>query len=94
MKMDIYRIEQMLNGSASRDEIGERNPSGVQGFLYNAFNGMENSYGPTAVHKKSLATSKSLFAKANMAVDQLSKVSIPAIEKALKQAGAPYINGE
>jgi hypothetical protein len=55
---------------------------------------MENSYGPTAVHKKSLATSKSLFAKANMAVDQLSKVSIPAIEKALKQAGAPYINGE
>ena len=90
MKEKIAHIETMLNGSPSREEIGERNPSGVQGFLYNAFNGMENSYGPTAIHKKSLATAKSLYAKTLIEVNQLSNM-IPKISEALNDAGAPYI---
>ena len=51
---------------------------------------MENSYGPTAIHKKSLATAKSLYAKTLIEVNQLSNM-IPKISEALNEAGAPYI---
>ncbi len=91
LKAALAAIEQMLNGSSSRDEIGERNPSGVQRYLYNAFNGMDNSYGPTEVHKKSLSTAQSMLVKVQQQVDAITEKTIPEIEAALKKAEAPYI---
>ena len=91
LKNAIAKIDQMLSGSSSRDEIGERNPSGVQRYLYNAFNGMDNSYGPTGVHKQSLATAKSMLVKAQEAINAISDKTIPKIQEALKAVGAPYI---
>ena len=91
LKAALAAIEQMLNGSSSRDEIGERNPSGVQRYLYNAFNGMDNSYGPTEVHKKSLSTAQSMLVKVQQQVDAITEKTIPEIEAALKKTEAPYI---
>ncbi|MDA9571875.1 glycosyl hydrolase [Flavobacteriaceae bacterium] len=91
LKAALAAIEQMLNGSSSRDEIGERNPSGVQRYLYNAFNGIDNSYGPTEVHKKSLSTAQSMLVKVQQQVDAITEKTIPEIEAALKKTEAPYI---
>ena len=91
LKAALAAIEKMLNGSSSKDEIGERNPSGVQRYLYNAFNGMDNSYGPTEVHKKSLSTAQSMLVKVQQQVDAITEKTIPEIEAALKKAEAPYI---
>jgi hypothetical protein len=88
---EIAATEKLLNGSSSRNEIGERNPAGVQQYLYNSFNGMDNSYGPTGVHKKSLAIAKNMLVKVQKKIDEISGLMIPEIEKALKDAKAPYI---
>ena len=90
---EIDAIKRMLSGSPSRSEIGERNPAGMQNYLYNAMNGMENSYGPTAVHKKSFAIAKKMLANIKGKVTAVD-ASFGPIEDALKAAGAPYINGQ
>jgi hypothetical protein len=90
---EIDAIKRMLSGSPSRSEIGERNPAGMQNYLYNAMNGMENSYGPTAVHKKSFAIAKKMLANIKGKVTAVD-ASFGPIEDALKASGAPYINGQ
>lgn len=82
-----------LSGSPSRSEIGERNPATMQSYLYNAMNGMENSYGPTGINKKSYEIAKKMLTTIKAKVEALDS-SITPIEKALKAAGAPYINGQ
>lgn len=82
-----------LSGSPSRSEIGERNPAIIQSYLYNAMNGMENSYGPTGINKKSYEIAKKMLTTIKAKVEALDS-SITPIEKALKAAGAPYINGQ
>ena len=82
-----------LSGSPSRSEIGERNPASMQSYLYNAMNGMENSYGPTGINKKSYEIAKKMLTTIKAKVEALDS-SITPIEKALKTAGAPYINGQ
>ena len=82
-----------LSGSPSRSEIGERNPATMQSYLYSAMNGMENSYGPTGINKKSFEIAKKMLTTIKAKVEALDS-SITPIEKALKAAGAPYINGQ
>ena len=82
-----------LSGSPSRSEIGERNPATMQSYLYNAMNGMENSYGPTGINKKSFEIAKKMLTTIKAKVEALDS-SITPIEKALKAAGAPYVNGQ
>jgi hypothetical protein len=94
LKTDITKIKKMLSGSPSRSEIGERNPAGMQSYLYNAFNGMESTYGPTGLHKQSLATAKELLKTVKARVRKMNETHISEIEDALKAAGAPYINGQ
>ena len=77
-----------LSGSPSRSEIGERNPATMQSYLYNAMNGMENSYGPTGINKKSFEIAKKMLTTIKAKVEALDS-SITPIEKALKAAGAP-----
>ena len=91
LKAAIISTDQMMNGSSSRSEIGERNPSGIQNYLYGAISGMDSSYGPTGLHKKSLSTAKSMLVKAKEMVSKITNSMIPPIEKELKEAGAPYI---
>jgi len=91
LKAAITSVDKLLGGSPSKDEIGERNPAGVQTYLYGAFDGMGNTYGPTAVHKNSLAIAKSMLVKVKSAVEQLTNTMIPEIEAALEAADAPYI---
>ena len=83
LKVAIASVDFMLEGSPSKEEIGERNPSGVQRYLYNV-DGMGHSYGPTALHKKSLEIAKSMLVKVETEVDKIVNSMIPKIEEALK----------
>ena len=93
LKNAIDVIEKMLNGSDSRSAIGERNPAGMQNYLSNAMSGMRNSYGPTGVHRKSYETAKKILISVKAKVINI-EASILPIEAALKNAGAPHINGQ
>jgi hypothetical protein len=56
--------------------------------------GLNNSYGPTPLHAKSLEIAKELFGELKAEVEAINQQRIPEIEWALKAAGAPYIIGQ
>ena len=94
LKADLIRIKKSISGSPSKSEVGEKNPSGLDNYLYNATTGLRNSYGPTPLHMKSLEIAKKLLSDLRKEVTSINNIQIPEIEKALKEAGAPYIMGQ
>ena len=94
LKADLTRIKRNLSGSPSRSEVGEKNPSGLRKFLYNAMAGLKNSYGPTPLHSKSLEITKQLLSELESELVTISEIKIPEIEADLKEAEGPYIIGQ
>ncbi|MBL7471264.1 WD40/YVTN/BNR-like repeat-containing protein [Robertkochia sediminum] len=87
----VYAIEQQVDGSASKNEVGERNAPNVSSFMQTAMGGMRTTYGPTPLHLQSLEHAKALSAKAKENIDILANETLPAIEARLKAANAPVI---
>lgn len=83
-----------MEGSPARNAIGERNPAGMQTFLYIALRGLRSTYGPTPLHRKGLEQAHQLATAATASVKSISKDELPALEKELKAANAPYIMGQ
>ena len=97
----LHAIEQALTtlsikaeGSPARDEIGERNPPSVQTHMRAAYRGITTTYGPTPLHRKSLALAKTMLMDLKPDIERIAKKEIPALVKKLKDAGAPYIIGQ
>ena len=98
---DIYEIEtamakllQRAEGSAAREEIGERNPPSIQTHMRAAYRGMSTTYGPTPLHKRSLATAKDMMEELRPALNRINTSLLPALAQKLKAANAPYIIGQ
>ena len=98
---DVFELENALRavkiraeGSPARDEIGERNPPSVQSHFSTASRGMRTTYGPTALHRRSLDIAKAMLAELTPEVNRITDQMIPALSQKFKNAGAPYIKGE
>jgi chromosome segregation ATPase len=94
LKQELYKLEEKLDGNASKDEIGERNAPTIGTHLRVASRGLSTTYGPTDLHKSSLLVAKKMLKEAWGEVEKLSNVAIPEMEKALRKVGAPYILGQ
>lgn len=92
-KSTLRALRKQIDGSAAKDEIGERNPSSWQGHLSTASRGLGTTYGPTALHQQSLDTASSMLNKIKSKIEAFS-AQTKAIEEELKKAGAPYIMGQ
>lgn len=97
----LYEIKQKLNdlevrfdGNQSKGDIGERNAPSVGTHLRTASRGLSTTYGPTELHKQGLKIAKKMIAEAKGEVEKVATETIPAMEKALREAGAPYILGQ
>ena len=97
----IHQAEQKLldlnsemNGSPSANEVGESRAPAVGQRLYSAANGLMTTYGPTQTHKQTLETGKSELAKIKLGLTEIVDVLLPQLEKELKEAGAPWIEGQ
>ena len=77
-----------------KNEIGERNPPNLRSRIRVASRGLSTTYGPTKLHKESLDIAKSQFKEIETKLDKLSNVEIPRLERALMEAGAPWIEGQ
>lgn len=98
---DLFRVEKDMTalmrkaeGSPAREEIGERNPPTIQNHMRAAYRGLSTTYGPTPLHRKSLAIAKEMLEELRPEIERISKTVLPDLSKRLKQAGAPYIIGE
>ena len=90
----IREVKIKAEGSPARDEIGERNPPSVQSHFSTAYRGLRTTYGPTALHRRSLDIAKAMLAELAPEVNRISEQMIPGLARKFKEAGAPYIKGE
>ena len=94
LQKEAIAIKKSLEGSPSKDEIGERTPPSIQTHLRVAYRGMMSTYGPTPLHQKSMALGKKMTLEIESEVISLQNDKIKPLEQKLKTLGAPYIQGQ
>jgi len=93
-RVSLLAIDNELNGNKTKREIGERsNPTASSGNSL-GWRALGNTYGPTESHRTSLARVKSQLVKVKTKLKGLTSTALPAIERDLKSAGAPWIEGQ
>ena len=93
-RLSLLAVQKELRGNPIKDEIGERsNPTPNNGNRL-AYSALNNTYGPTGTHKASLNRAKKQLQEVKDRLKALANSTLPAIEQRLKQAGAPWIEGQ
>ena len=95
LKQSLLDLDEQLNGNRSKKEIGENTRPTISDYLNVAALGTFGStYGPTPTHKRSLEIAAGKFVELKKSMDKVLNQELPAIEKALGDAGAPWIEGQ
>ena len=87
-------FETKVGGSPAKDAVGERNNPSVRSRMYTAMRGMSTTYGPTPLHHMSLDIAQEEFAGIKTKLEKLANEAVPALEEAVRKAGAPWIEGQ
>jgi photosystem II stability/assembly factor-like uncharacterized protein len=91
----LLELDEKLNGHPAKRRVGESSPPSIRGRLRFAMGGVRMStYGPTPNIRNSFDIAKSEFGDFKTALENLLYERIPAMEKALMDAGAPWIEGQ
>jgi photosystem II stability/assembly factor-like uncharacterized protein len=94
-KMKLLQIEKKAFGSPSKQEIGEKDFPNIGIRIQTVQTGVQYStYGPTPMHRKSFEIAKKEYKKLSDELVELTDKELPGLEKAVKDAGAPYIQGQ
>ncbi len=90
----LHEIAEQLQGKESMNEVGELQPPTVGQRMFVAMMGTGRStYGPTPTHRRSLEIAENEFAEIRAELERLVEQRIPAIERELEAAGAPWTTG-
>ena len=87
-------FRRQFDGSPTKLEIGEKRPATISNHLSVAYRGIRVTHGPTELHEQSLSIAESLYQKVIPSFEKFVKEDLPALEKALKEAGAPHLIGQ
>ncbi|MEL7541601.1 MAG: glycosyl hydrolase, partial [Pseudomonadota bacterium] len=87
-------ISELVSGNAARNAIYERTQPTVRSRLGVVLTGVGRStYGPTQTHRDQLAFAKAEFDAIRQRLTTLTETTIPAFERELIAAGAPWVPG-
>lgn len=90
----LKQLDLQLNGNSSKREILEKQSATPLTRISVASSGLRTTYGPTDLHKESLVLCKKELNPIIVGVKELTEETIPNLEQELKNAGAPYIEGQ
>ena len=93
-RQTLQAMDQKLRGYQSKREVGERNPPSPQSRMFVGFRGLNTTYGPTEMHKATVAIGKAEMAEIHAELNQFVNSVMPGLESALKTMGAPPIEGQ
>ncbi|WP_116107983.1 VPS10 domain-containing protein [Lewinella sp. IMCC34191] len=93
LRQELMALEKEVNGSPSREEIGERNPPTISSHFYTGYRGLSTTYGPTGNHRRSLRIAASELEELMPRIERLRDETIPELRDELRKVGAPYIIG-
>lgn len=88
----VMDMDEKLSGKRVRDEMSI-NPATVMSRLGFARRGASSTYGPTKMHREQLNIAIKGLNEVKAKVKELSEKTAPALEAALKAAGAPWTVG-
>lgn len=94
VESDLRELERQFSGSPSKGEVGEKRSPTPTSRLRAAYGGFRSFYGPTPLHRSSLDLGKAQLDPISRDLDRIMDTVIPALEKSLKEAGAPWIEGQ
>ncbi len=94
LRTELYEIEELLDGTQAKEDIGELKRETIQDRLQAITIGTAfSTYGPTATHLKIMGYAEEEFGEIRERLNRLSETSIPEFEKAVIEAGAPWVPG-
>ncbi len=90
----LQQLKTQLNGNQSKGEVGEKEAPTAASRISVASRGLRTTYGPTELHRESLELGKRQIDFIKTGVKKLVEVILPQLERDLKKAGAPWIEGQ
>ncbi len=93
-RLELLTIDKELNGDTLKNEIGEpSNPTPNDGRNI-IFSALSNTYGPTGNQKASFNRAKKQLQQVKATLKTVMDGSMKALQKELRQAGAPWIESQ
>ncbi|MFC4722205.1 WD40/YVTN/BNR-like repeat-containing protein [Geojedonia litorea] len=93
-RVKLLEIQKELFGHPIKGEIGESSNPTPNNVSRIAFSVAFSTYGPTGTHKASLNRASKQLSDIKSKLKSVTSSMLPEIEKALKAAGAPWIEGQ
>lgn len=94
VRMQLLEIQEVMEGSEAKNEIGERsNPSPGEGSFI-ARVALSTTYGPTENHMAAFERAQKQLQGVKSQLKGIVDSTLPAIENELKTNGAPWIEGQ
>jgi hypothetical protein len=88
---EYLRLDFLMNGNRSRKEVGEKEVPLPYDRLMVAYRGLFTTYGPTETHQQNLILAGEELLQLKKDVETLSGETLPALQTALEEAGAPHV---
>ncbi|WP_343486296.1 glycosyl hydrolase [Allomuricauda sp. d1] len=93
-KSKLLEMKTTMRGNAAKNEIGERNPPTPGNGSFIGFVALTNTYGPTENHKKAFGRAEKQLNDVKSDLRTMVETTLPGLETALKEADAPWIEGQ
>jgi photosystem II stability/assembly factor-like uncharacterized protein len=94
LRKRLLALEEDLSGDRRRSRFGDDGPPSIVARLRVAQRGTRSStYGPSPTHRQSLDIAREGFAALRAGLTRLIETDLPAIERRLEEAGAPWTPG-
>jgi hypothetical protein len=92
-RQELLELREAMRGSEAKDEIGERDPPSPWNRFYVGARGLETTYGPTELHRRTVQAGRNELAALRGEVDRIAEQVMPELEAALEAVGAPPVEG-
>ncbi|MEL6324557.1 MAG: glycosyl hydrolase, partial [Pseudomonadota bacterium] len=94
IRTEVNAIDTLLNGNKARNAVSERTLATVQSRLNMVLLGLgASTYGPTQTHRDQFEFAQADFDDIRTRLTTLVETTIPAYERDLLEAGAPWVPG-
>lgn len=94
VRLSLLAIQNDLSGNPVKSEIGERSNPTPNDANRIAFSALSSTYGPTGNQKAAFNRANKQLQQIKLKLKSVLNSSMPNLEKSLKQAGAPWIEGQ
>jgi len=93
-KQDLLDLDMKLRGSNALGAVGEQGAPTPRSRMFIGFRALSTSYGPTPTHRESVEIGKKELASFKQELTIIIEEVLPGLETQLKEAGAPWIEGQ